>query len=296
MRYNPSPETANLLNWTLKRIQEAPYAVTARWAFYRCVQELGLQKHDYAKFIRATSIARKRFWNGWMPQTLVDDTRTIYTFGGGHSSYEEWFKEQTEATPQYEPYSTQQEILQIWFEAQAMFSQFRHYAQPLRITVIPFRGDTGVYHKWKIAELLYALYSIHQKPITVLYFGDYEPFADRGSRAKGLTIPISALKDIRRWLGYLIAAKAKQEIAADTEKILKDFRIGLNAEHIEKWKLPENPERPGEFQWEALSEKYAEELIMGSIRKHWSIEAIEALEKRERKDAVGWRKRLKGVG
>jgi len=293
LSYRPGSEIARLLRWTLKRIEEAPYNVTARWAFYRCVQELGLQKGDYKKFIRVTSLARKRYWEGWTPFTLVDDTRTIFTFGGGFNNFEDWLADQFKNGPRYSPYPGQREILLIWFEAQAMFSQFQHYAAPLRITCVPFRGDTSLYHKWKIAELLCALYEIYHKPITILYFGDYEPFHDRGSRAKGLTIPISALRDIRLWLGYLIAAKAKREIAVDTEKILRDFRIGLNAEHIEKWKLPENPERPGEYQWEALPEKYAEELIMGSIRQHWNLDMIRRMIRRERRDAVHWREILR---
>lgn len=287
-RYNPSQETANLLNWAFKRIQEAPYAVTARWAFYRCVQELGLQKGDYGKFIRVTSVARKRFWNKWTPWTLIDDTRNIYTYGGGHSDYEKWFEEQRKNTPRYEPYSTQNEILQIWFEAQAMFSQFKYYTEPLRITIVPFRGDTGVHHKWEIARLLWAVYSIHRKPITILYFGDYEPFEDRGSRAKGLSIPKSALRDIEQWLMWLLQASK-----IEWNKYPLTFeRVGLNQDQIDKWKLPENPERQGEYQWEALSEKYAEELIMGSIRKHWNIDAIQKLQKREKKDAKKWRETL----
>jgi hypothetical protein len=182
-----------------------------------------------------------------------------------------------------------------------MYSQFAHYVTPLRIPLIPFKGDTSINHKWRIAEYLASLYAKYQKPMVALYFGDYEPFKDRGSRAKGITIPLSALKDIKQYLARLLVKKGffkdmrVSEVAEAINKILTFERVGLNQEHITRWGLPENPERPGEYQWEALSDDQARELILGSIQKHWNIDAIKELEKRENEDASKWQEIIEKV-
>lgn len=297
--YNPAPETAELLNWMLRKIKSVPYGVSLRWAFYQAVQERGQLKSDYANVKKYTSKARKSFWNGWRPDTLIDDTRTIYKAGHGYDTFFDWFKSLKKLRPVYEVFSHQDKIVQIWFEAQAMYSQFDHYASPYRITLVPFKGDTSINHKWKIgAEYLAALYEKYRKPIVVLYFGDYEPFTDRGSRAKGITIPLNALADIIPYFldmlgnrGILTVEEIRDIINnGRTEEWLKFVRVGLNQEHIDKWHLPENPERPGEYQWEALGDEQAQTLIDDSIQQYWSASVIREIEEKEEVDTEKWQK------
>lgn len=294
MTYNPSPETAELLTWLLRKTKSVPYGVSLRWAFYQAVQEKGLQKGDYANIKKYASKARKNFWNGWSPMTLEDDTRTIYKAGGGYVDFKDWINSFTERKPVYEIYPHQEKIVQIWFEAQAMYSQFDHYASPYRIPLVPFKGDTSINHKWKIAEYLAQLYKQYRKPIVVLYFGDYEPFKDKGSRAKGLTIPLDALEDISQWFaifvvhyGLLTTNEIKQ---GKIKEFFKFVRVGLNQEHIDQWHLPENPERPGEYQWEALGDEHARQLIEGAIEQYWNASVIKEIEEKEEADTEKWHK------
>lgn len=284
--YNPRKETAETLSWTLTKVEEVPYRVTMRWAFYRCVQELGLTKEDYQRFKKWTSKARKNFWNGWRPWTLIDDTRGLIELGDGFGNFKEWVKEVKDMKPTYEKFSSQEKLLMIWFEAEAMRSQFMHYAAPYHVPMAPFRGDPGPDYKWRIAKFLDELDENYgPKPIVILYFGDYEPIGKTGSRGKGIRIPIDALKDIRPWFWSL---QINRGISKDDLTDLKFIRCGLNSEHIEQWDLPTNPERPGEYQWESLSDELAGELITGSIKEHWNLESIKKIERREEKDKKKW--------
>lgn len=291
--YKPQRRTAEILKWTLTKVQEVPYRVPSRWGFYRCVQELGLTKKGYKKFLKWTSKARKRFWNGWRPWTFCDDTRDIIRLGGGFESFEGWMKSFENKRPVYEKFPSQKNLVMIWYEARAMRPQFEHYAAPYHIPMAPFGGDVGPDYKWRLAKFLSELASKHPgKPIIVLYFGDYEPPGKTGSRGKGIRIPHDALKDIRPWFEALWLKKNE---GSKTVPVINFVRCGLNPSHINCFGIPANPERPGEYQWEALDDGQARKLIVGSIERYWDHGTIERIEQREKRDAKRWRKMLSEV-
>ena len=300
-RYKPQPETAEILNWCLEKVNSVPYKVTLRWIFYRAVQERGLTKKDYDKFKKWLSRARKSFWNGWRPDTLVDDTRYLVALGNGFKSFQDWVKNIGEQKPEYEKFSNQENIVVVLFEAEAMTSQFRYYCNRYHVPYAPFRGDPSIDFKWRIANYLAKLALEYEKPIQILYFGDYEPVRKTGSRGKGITIPLDALKDIRHWYKvnwYVELAKKEGLSLEDLEELadrkypeLRFERCGLNPEHIERWNLPENPTRPGEYQWEALGDEEAKELIENSIERYWNLKAVEEIEEKEGRDAERWQER-----
>jgi len=82
----------------------------------------------------------------------------------------------------------------------------------------------------------------------ILYFGDLDP--------KGLTIPENAIKDIRKWC------------TADFDF----YRAGLNPGDEHRYSIQENPDRPGTFQWEALDDSTAKELITRTIKKFLDVD------------------------
>jgi len=125
--------------------------------------------------------------------------------------------------------------VELWFEANAMRGQFEHYTE--HIMLRPFGGDPSIPFKWNIAAHLTRMAERFSKPIVILYFGDLDP--------KGMIIPESAVRDIREWC------------TDDFEFI----RCGLNPGHETEFSLIENPERPGTYQWEALDDGSAHELI-----------------------------------
>lgn len=288
--YNPTERIALVLNWTLEKVKEVPYRVPLRWAFYRCVQELGLGKKDYDKFKKWTSKARKSFWNGWRPYTLEDDSRVIDYRGGGFDSYEDYIKKEWKRAPVYEKFSSQDCIVLVWFEAIAMRSQFRHYTKAYHIPLVPFRGDIGPDYKWRIASYLDDLNKEHpDKPIVVLYFGDYEPHFHKGSRGKGIRIPLDALKDIRPWFDAL---QVHRGVTEDDLAKINYKRCGLDPEHIKKYGIPENPKREGEFQWEALDDEMAKEVILEAIGEYWDLDAVKEVEAQQDVDFDNWQDRI----
>jgi len=261
--YRASPRIAEILNWCLKRVEAVPYRVTARWLFYRLVQERGFHKGEYKNFLKWTSKARKRFFDGWAPDTLIDDTRQSRVRGHGYQSAEAWMDNFKRERCILDKYIAQQNIVEIWFEAEAMYSQFNYYTEAYHVTLRPFKGDASIDYKWRIAKDLDRL-AMYCKPIIILYFGDYD--------SKGLEIPNNALRDIRSWSSIQF----------------QFFRCGINEEHIQQFNLTECPENPGAYQWEALNETAAQQLILGNLEKNWSLGSVKRVEQEEAQATARW--------
>lgn len=230
--YKPQAKTREILDWCLKRIESVPYRVTARWLFYRLVEEKGKKKSDYKNFLQYSSRARKRFYNGWMPDTLVDDTRESTERGFGYQDENGWLQHFKKEEAFYDKHWNQDYIVEIWFEAQAMYSQFDYYTRPYQLTLRPFRGDASIDYKWSIAQDLNYL-ARYDKPIIVLYFGDYD--------AKGFSIPLSALKDIREWCDIPF----------------EFIRCGINKDQVVDLGIVKAFDKEETYQWEALNEDNA---------------------------------------
>lgn len=131
-----------------------------------------------------------------------------------------------------------------------LLGQFLHYANE-NLPLLAFHGDISIPEKWRTAERLAGRYKTLKKPIHIYYFGDFDP--------KGLIIPLSAWHDIETWArALLINQGIKPEKLGE---ILHYYRIGINEEHIKQLAIPENPERPGTYQWEALDDDPAAYLI-----------------------------------
>lgn len=287
--YAPRPDAADLLKKALELIESVPYSVTSRWAFYQMVQSFGLSKGSYSRFLGLTSKARKRFWGGWSPKTLADDTRAIVELEDGIGTLGDWLRAVRDLEPGFPVVAGQRVILQVWFEAAAMAGQFQHYLGGLRVDLVPFQGDPSIRHKWEIAQRLRALYEKYRKPIVILYFGDYDP--------KGLTIPQSALADIWPWIGHLDGISDQLLCDGRHNWKTKDdrfrfIRCGLNADQLDTLDIPENPERPGTYQWEALADHQARDLILGAVRPWWSEKEIADVRRREMMVGEAWKEWL----
>ncbi len=232
-------EEANkeILDSSLQHIQSVPYKVGLRWAFYRLLQEgYYHEKGDYDKFKDLASTARKRYLRGWSPNTIIDDTRGITWCGYGAISKEEWLKELSCSLDRYQ---TKHRFLMIWFEARAMEKQFRYYTKDIPLAA--FGGDASIPFKWDIAMAIRNAKERYNKPIMILYFGDLDD--------KGQKIYKAALKDIRAW----------------SQTDFECIYCGLTKEQAEIFKLPENPDKPGQYQWEALTDEQAKAIITSQL-------------------------------
>lgn len=252
-------------------MESVPYNVTTRWIFYRTVEEMGLTKKDYGSFKKWTSRARKGFYDGWNPNTMDDDTRKIEFGGYGYDDWDSFAKHFINETCTLDKYSSQENVVQVWFEARAMASQFRYLLQDYDVSMAPFAGDATINLKWRLAKELEALWASYRKPIVVLYFGDWDK--------KGRQIPESALRDIKAWC----------------TAPFRLIRGGINTEHLEKYHLLENPERHGQFQWEALSETAAEEIVKGIVEQYCDKEQVVRVREVEDENTRRWKTLITGA-
>jgi hypothetical protein len=237
MTYNPEPETKQMLDNAYKIIKSVPYKPSDRWLFYQFVQRAWINKDlkEWNKQKRKIDKARKSFYEEWNPLSLSDDTRQPIIRGLPEPP--------REAIP--DRIKDQEYYVELWYEARAMTEQFWYYTKDYHVTMVPFGGDYTISPKWKTAKRLENRIETYKKPVVILYFGDCDE--------KGNMIPKSALKDIQKWCKH----------------DFKFIRCGLTLEQAKRLNLPENPERPGQYQWEAANDKDAGKLILGNLKKYW---------------------------
>ena len=263
MSYKPTPESRHILSRAWHWAQSVAYSVTARWVFYRLLQEgVYTEKKGYRHLLGLLSKARKEFYGEWRPWTLADDTRApilmqrkgyygLHLRGNGFEDESAWLeKVKDELNCPLNRWASQEVYAEIWFEAAAMQGQFLYYANE-NIPLLAFHGDISIPEKWRTAERLADKYKALGKPTHIYYFGDYDP--------KGLQIPRSAWRNIGTWAAALLINQGIEP--AKTREILNYHRVGINVDQIEELGIPENPERPGTYQWEALDDKQAAYLI-----------------------------------
>jgi hypothetical protein len=266
--YNPSTETAQILNAGLAHIRSVPYKVSARWIFYRLLQDGYFStKEDYAKLINVMGRARHAMWGGWKPDTLVDDTRDPIIRGTGYDNEEEWLEAIEDGLYcRLDKWLDTDTYVEIWFEARAMSRQFEHYTK--NITLRAMGGQPSIPYKYRAAR---HLRYIENKNIRVLYFGDLDDAGD--------TIAQVARQDVLKWSG-------------------RNFEFtwcGLDRDQVDMWEVPENPDKPGEYQWEALSDEGANDIITTALSEYVDLDRINDLIDRE-DDVENWLKEeLKGL-
>lgn len=261
--YNPRPETAKMLDRAFQIVNSVPYQVSARWLFYRLLQEgFYSTKQDYAnKYLKAVSAARHAFYNGWRPFTLADETRESITGGDGWVNVESWLEAVAEEKCELDKWYSQPVYLECWYEARAMTDQFRHYTK--NVTLRPMGGQPSIPYKWKAAKELERAKQKYTTPLVVLYFGDLDP--------AGETISEVIERDVRIWCRHGF----------------EFIRCGLTEEQVAEYDVPENIEHPGAYQWEALSDEGARDIITDNLNQYLRHDAFTAVEEQEDK-ATGW--------
>lgn len=256
----------------MELVNSVDYKVSLRWVFYALLQE-GIFRHkdDYKYWVKISSRARKRYWDGWRPDTLSDDTRWRIARADGYKTYKAAVSDLPRYLSQYvdlaiDHFFQQGYYVELWFEAKAMSCQFQHYTAG--IDLVPFGGDASIPFKHAIAVHLDECAEKYNKPVRILYFGDCDP--------KGLQIPDSAVTDIRAW--------------CDT-----DFEVipcGLTLDQATRYNLPENPEKPGQFQWEALNDDHASEIIRSAMSSCLDTRLIELLRLKGARDNKRWKNKV----
>lgn len=262
--YTPRGEAKRVLDRAWELVNSVPYQVSARWLFYGLLQEgFYNSKDDYKnKFMKVISAARHACYGEWRPDTLADETRGAIYRGHGQWTPESWITKLSDDIEcslckwQGQPY-----YVELWFEARAMAQQFEHYTSHL--TLRPMGGQPSIDYKYKTAKFIEQAWDAYNAPVKVLYFGDLD--------AAGLTIAQTIETDVKKWCAVEF-----------------DFiHCGLNMEQVKRYNVPENFEKPGTYQWEALGDTGAREVIESNVSQFVRHDAFTEIVDREAK-ATAW--------
>jgi hypothetical protein len=254
MRWQPRPKSAAILDRSWELVTVTPYKVTARWLFYVLLQEgYYNKKSDYKnKFMKLLSNARHEEYRDWQPDTLEDDRRQAIVRGYGWASVDNWLHDIPDYVPcQLDKWTGEDVYIELWFEANGMKNQFLYYTD--HITLRPMGGQPSIPYKFEAAKALEWAARRYNATVVVLYFGDL----DTG----GEIISDAIERDTHKWCN------------CDFEFI----RCGLTLEQVGKYGVPENPDKPGEYQWEALAgdrEHAAGEIIADAIKPYMRQDAF----------------------
>jgi len=153
---------------------------------------------------------------------------------------EEWLESLADSECQLDPWATQEQFGIVAFEADAMRPQFEWFAPPT-FSLWPFGGDPSIEYKWRLARFIDDAGKRYGKPTTIFYFGDLD--------VKGIQIAEHAFNDVWLWCS-------------------EEFQIirgGLNLGDEKRYNIPENFERPGQYQWVALTHEAAGDIIARTL-------------------------------
>ena len=266
--YKPHKAKKEILDCAMAHIQTVPYEVTLRWLFYRLLQDGKYRKkEDYAYFKRLVSVARKSFYDGWSPYTLVDDTRDLVEQGDGWQSVAHWIEAVKNAEYEEVVWNRQRYYIEVWFEADAMVRQFKWYVKD--ISLLAFHGDCSIAAKWTAAKRLEDAHIRHGLPIVIIYFGDDD--------AKGREIPENAINDVKAWCNIPF----------------EFVRGGLKPGDGARLGIPENFEKPGTYQWEALDDPEARQLITESLAQYFDFDKAREMHLRAKTTTKEYQDRMK---
>lgn len=247
--YKPNAKSRAIIEKAWAHVQSIDYPASSRWLFYRLkdVDHIYTNKQQYkSNFIPLFSRVRRNYYQGWTPETLVDDRRNPIEHKGGSINVKTWASSMSMGGwfCTLDHFYRQQNYTEVWYEAEAMSNQFKHYVKG--VTLRPFSGAPSLDYKYSIAKDLEKMEERYGLPIKILYFGDYD--------VAGHNIPKVAVEDIRKWSN------------ADFEFI----RCGLNADDVENYRLSTSVEDEGDniYQWEALPDERAAELITSSVDEY----------------------------
>ena len=257
--WTPRGATVAMLDRAFEIVQSVPYQVGARWLFYRLLQEgYYSSKGDYKnKFIKALSAARHEFYKDWRPDTLADETRAAIVRGGGSFDVPDWLAQVADGlTCHLDKWEGQGHYVELWYEARAMTQQFDHYTR--HMTLRPMGGQPSIDYKWQTAKALEDAAEAYEVPIVILYFGDLDN------------------------AGELISEVIERDVRTWCEADFTFIRCGLTEAQVRRYGVPENFEKPGEYQWEALSDAGAREIITDNVLPYLRLDAFTEVERAER--------------
>jgi len=302
--WNPHPKTRELLDRAMWHIESVPYKVSLRWVFYRLLQDGYFQdggmvnyrgklqpkrtgKKAYnSQWVEPCTGARKEFHGGeWYPGILIDDTKERIERAGGFADMAHLKARFVEYVAdnvgiQFDHFIYQKDYVIIGFEAHAMSEQFRRYSSG--VDLLPFGGSTSTPFKWDIAGHLRDCFDRYQKPIRFLYFGDCDDY--------GPEIFENALKDIEKWIAMEHPEFKSPPIPAG---YFTHHWCGLTKAQAKTYSVKPNPDKPGQFQWEALTDAAAQAIIFEGMATFLDLDLKERWEAESQRVTAELREKIR---
>jgi len=204
------------------------HPMTVRQVFYQLVSRLVLEntEQQYKQLSRHLTTAREE---GIIPDEWIEDRtrrpRDVSMWDGLDeflSDARYWYRRNV--------WNTQPRYVVCWVEKDALSGIFEDITEEYGITLVVGRGYNS--HSIK-AEMAKRFQSI-EKPITILYFGDFDPSGEN------------------------IYQNLKESFPRDFGISLEIEKVALRFEDIERYKLPPNPAKKTDSRAGSFIEKYGD--------------------------------------
>jgi len=204
------------------------HPMTVRQVFYQLVSRLVLENSErqYKQLSRHLTTAREE---GIIPDEWIEDRtrrpRDVSMWDGLDeflSDARYWYRRNV--------WNTQPRYVVCWVEKDALSGIFEDITEEYGITLVVGRGYNS--HSIK-AEMAKRFQSI-EKPITILYFGDFDPSGEN------------------------IYQNLKESFPRDFGISLEIEKVALRFEDIERYQLPPNPAKKTDSRAGSFIEKYGD--------------------------------------
>jgi len=204
------------------------HPMTVRQVFYQLVSRLVLEntEQQYKQLSRHLTTAREE---GIIPDEWIEDRtrrpRDVSMWDGLDeflSDARYWYRRNV--------WNTQPRYVVCWVEKDALSGIFEDITEEYGITLVVGRGYNS--HSIK-AEMAKRFQSI-EKPITILYFGDFDPSGEN------------------------IYQNLKESFPRDFGISLEIEKVALRFEDIERYQLPPNPAKKTDSRAGSFIEKYGD--------------------------------------
>jgi len=204
------------------------HPMTVRQVFYQLVSRLVLKnaEQQYKQLSRHLTTAREE---GIIPDEWIEDRtrrpRDVSMWDGLDeflSDARYWYRRNV--------WNTQPRYVVLWVEKDALSGIFEEITNEYGVTLVVGRGYNS--HSIK-AEMAKRFQSI-EKPITILYFGDFDPSGEN------------------------IYQNLKESFPRDFGISLEIKKVALRFEDIERYQLPPNPAKKTDSRAGSFIEKYGD--------------------------------------
>lgn len=232
-------------NRIIEQYQLQGYSLTLRQLYYQFVSRdlIRNKQSEYKRLGSIVSDARRAGMIDW--NAIEDRTRNLKSVGTWTNPQE--IIDAVASSYKLNPWDTQENYVEVWFEKDALIGVFERPASRLRLPFFSCRGYPSDSEVWGAARRLGQIDMIGgQKPI-VLHFGDHDP--------SGIDMTRDIEDRLRMFGGHFGLRR------------LEVRRLALNMDQIEQYDPPPNPAKESDSRFQEYMLTHGDE--------SWELDALE---------------------